>query len=42
MVWANKEGVIGNLYSIENPYDVQAKMFFAQGCEVEVQEEEDE
>lgn len=34
--------VIGNLYSIENPYDVQAKMFFAQGCEVEVQEEEDE
>lgn len=25
--------VIGNLYSIENPYDFKAKMFFAQGCE---------
>lgn len=24
---------IGNLYSIENPYDFKAKMFFAQGCE---------
>ncbi|CUS10023.1 unnamed protein product [Tuber aestivum] len=30
----------GNLYSIENPYDVQAKMFFAQGCEVEVEGED--
>ncbi|KAG0642542.1 Mif2/CENP-C like-domain-containing protein [Tuber brumale] len=30
----------GNLYSIENPYDVQAKMFFAQGCEIEGEEED--
>jgi len=33
--------MIGNLYSIENPYDVQAKMFFAQGCEVEVEDDDE-
>lgn len=32
--------VIGNLYSIENPYDHQARMFFAQGCEVDPQDDE--
>lgn len=30
---------IGNLYSIENDYEQPARIFFAQGCELEVEEE---
>lgn len=30
------------MYSIQNPYDVQARMFFAQGCEVVAPEEEED
>jgi hypothetical protein len=27
--------LVGNFYSIENDYDQPARIFFAQGCEVE-------
>ncbi|KAF4636531.1 hypothetical protein G7Y89_g1557 [Cudoniella acicularis] len=32
----------GNFYSIENDYDTPARLFFAQGCEVEAETEEAE
>ena len=38
--FASTDNAPGNLYSIENEYDTPATMFFAQGCEPDVYEED--